>query len=82
MANLSEWTHLIRFIAVNDDTVRLGQLVDPTRDVGLDTLENIPVFAYVIQGSIYDGKITDEKLQVQQVSVNKTDPDSQQRVSR
>ncbi|TXB96582.1 hypothetical protein FocTR4_00011889 [Fusarium oxysporum f. sp. cubense] len=69
MADSSKWTHLIRFIAVDDDIVRLGQLVDVTRDVGLDSLENNPIFAYIIEGSIFNGKITDKILQVQQVHV-------------
>ncbi|KAL5589269.1 hypothetical protein FOVSG1_011136 [Fusarium oxysporum f. sp. vasinfectum] len=67
MADSSKWTHLIRFIAVDDDIVRLGQLVDVTRDVGLDSLENNPIFAYIIEGSIFNGKITDKILQVQQL---------------
>ena len=66
------WTHLIRFLAVEDSgsTVYLGQLVDTTRDVGLDTLQGKPAKAYRISGdSIFDGhaKPTSEVLTVKQL---------------
>lgn len=48
------WTHLIRFVARQDGQVHLGQLVDTTRDVGLDSLASKTIQAYRIEGSIFD----------------------------
>lgn len=55
---MPEWTHLIRFLAVEDDQVHLGQLVDTTRDIGLDSVNGIPIKAYLINGDIFNGKVT------------------------
>lgn len=61
------WTHLVRFIAAEDHQIHLGQLVDTTRDVGPDTFDgaNIPVF--LIEGSIFDGRVTEKILHIKQV---------------
>lgn len=64
---MSAWTHLVRFVAVEDDQVHLGQLVDPTRDVGLDSNNGVPVYAFEIEGTIYNGKVTENTLQVHKV---------------
>lgn len=64
---MPSWTHLIRFIAVEDGQIHLGQLVDPTRDVGQDSLHGISIHAFVIEGSIYDGRVTESELEVKQV---------------
>lgn len=64
---MSAWTHLVRFVAVEDDQVHLGQLVDPTRDVGLDSNNGVPVYALEIEGTIYNGKVTENTLQVRKV---------------
>ena len=64
---MSSWTHLIRFSAVEDGQVHLGQLVDPTRDIGQDSLDGLSTHAFVIEGSIYDGRVTERKLEVKQV---------------
>ncbi|CAI7580117.1 unnamed protein product [Penicillium pancosmium] len=61
---MSAWTHLVRFVAVEDDQVHLGQLVDPTRDVGLDSTNGVPIYAFEIEGTIYNGKVTRNTLQV------------------
>lgn len=63
-----EWTHLISFIAKEDDQVHLGQVVDERRDVGLDNLNDVPIKAYLISGSIFNGTVTDQILTVKQVS--------------
>lgn len=63
------WTHLIRFIAQEDHQIHIGQLVDTTRDIGLDTLEQTPIKAYQIIGSIFDGRVTETQLTVLQVSL-------------
>ncbi|KAJ5174373.1 Fumarylacetoacetase C-terminal-like protein [Penicillium canariense] len=60
------WTHLIRFIAVEDSLVHLGQLVDTTRDIGRDSVDGVEIAAYVIEGTIFDGKVTKEILHVKQ----------------
>jgi 2-keto-4-pentenoate hydratase/2-oxohepta-3-ene-1,7-dioic acid hydratase in catechol pathway len=65
---MSPWTHLIRFIAKEDHQVHIGQLVDTTRDVGLDTFEGKEVKAYEIMGTIFNGKVTKTQLTVFQVS--------------
>ncbi|KAH8892626.1 5-carboxymethyl-2-hydroxymuconate isomerase [Thozetella sp. PMI_491] len=56
---MARWTHLIRFIAKEDHLVHLGQLVDTTRDVGKDTFEGLEVKAYLINGTIFHGTVTD-----------------------
>lgn len=54
---MGNWTHLIRFIAKEDQQVHLGQLVDTSRDVGKDSVDGIEIKAYLIRGSVFDGKI-------------------------
>ncbi|KAF2971868.1 hypothetical protein GQX73_g1657 [Xylaria multiplex] len=54
---MGNWTHLIRFIAKEDHQVHLGQLVDTTRDVGKDSVDGVEIKAYLIRGTIFDGKI-------------------------
>ncbi|KAJ5585688.1 2-keto-4-pentenoate hydratase [Penicillium hetheringtonii] len=66
---MSAWTHLVRFVAVEDDQVHLGQLVDPTRDVGLDSNNGVPVYAFEIEGTIYNGKVTENTLQVHKTEI-------------
>jgi hypothetical protein len=65
---MSSWTHLIRFVALEDHEVHLGQLVDTTRDVGLSSLNNAEIKAYLIQGTIFNNVVTKHILTVKQVS--------------
>ena len=65
---MSSWTHLIRFVALEDHEVHLGQLVDTAQDVGLSTLNNVEVKAYLIQGTIFNNVVTKHILTVKQVS--------------
>jgi hypothetical protein len=65
--DMPDWTHLIRFIAVEDSLVHLGQLVDVTRDIGRDSVDGVEIAAYVIEGTIFDGKVTKDILHVKQV---------------
>lgn len=51
-------THIIRFIAIDDSRIHLGQLLDPSRDVGLDSLEGKDIKAYLITGSIFHPEVT------------------------
>ncbi|KAK2468872.1 hypothetical protein H9L39_19464 [Fusarium oxysporum f. sp. albedinis] len=59
---MSTWTHLIRFKAKEDGQVHLGQLVDISRDVGLDCFNNIEVKAFLINGDMYSGTVTEDML--------------------
>ncbi|RDW75505.1 fumarylacetoacetate FAA hydrolase family protein [Coleophoma cylindrospora] len=61
------WTHLIRFIAVEDSATHLGQLADPSRDVGLDTVNHVEIKAYLIQGTVFEGQVTEHILTVKQL---------------
>ncbi|KAJ2996956.1 hypothetical protein NUW58_g808 [Xylaria curta] len=54
---MGNWTHLIRFIAKEDQQVHLGQVVDTSRDVGKDSVDGVEIKAYLVRGSIFDGKI-------------------------
>ena len=53
-------THIIRFVANEDHRVHLGQLVDTSRDIGLDSVDGKEIEAYLINGSIFDGIVTDK----------------------
>lgn len=61
------WTHLIRFVAVEDGHVHLGQLEDFSIDAGIASFEGKKIRARVILGSIFDGVVTDKILTVSQV---------------
>ena len=65
---MPSWTHLIRFVAVEDGLIHLGQLVDTSRDVGRDSVDGVEIAAYVIDGTIFDGRVTKEVMHVKQVS--------------
>ena len=64
---MPSWTHLIRFVAVEDGQPHLGELVDTSRDVGMDTLDGCKTKAFLIVGSIFDGKVTETILTVKYV---------------
>lgn len=57
-------THIIRFVAIEDGRVHLGQLADTSRDVGLDAVEGKKTTAYEINGSIFSGEVTQNILTV------------------
>ncbi|PCH40926.1 fumarylacetoacetate hydrolase [Wolfiporia cocos MD-104 SS10] len=50
----TQWTRLIRFVAVETGQVHLGEPVDPNQDVGLDCQQKKPIYAYEILGSAID----------------------------
>jgi len=56
----------VRFEA-EDGSVKLGQPVDAELDVGLAFAEGKPVEVYVIEGTLYDGKVTKEKTVIKQL---------------
>ncbi|KAB8269038.1 hypothetical protein BDV30DRAFT_230131 [Aspergillus minisclerotigenes] len=64
---MPSWTHLIRFVAVQDGLVHLGQLVDTSRDVGRDSVDGVEIAAYVIDGTIFDGRVTKEVMHAKQL---------------
>ncbi|RSL97805.1 hypothetical protein CDV31_012871 [Fusarium ambrosium] len=62
-----KWTHLIRFIAVEDGLIHRGQLCDTSIDVGLSCKENKRVQANLINGSAFDGNVTNRVMTVDQL---------------
>lgn len=64
------WTHLIRFIAVEDSQEHLGQLVDTTRDIGKDSVNGVEIAAYLIDGTIFDGRVSTTVMHVKQVKTS------------
>lgn len=64
---MPNWTHLIRFVAVEDNQIHIGQLVDTSRDAGLDSINGLEIKAYLITGDIFNGKITQHIYTVKKV---------------
>lgn len=64
---MPSWTHLVRFIAVEDNREHLGQLVDTSRDIGLDSFDVKEIKVYLINGSIFNGSVTKHIYTVKQV---------------
>ncbi|KAL4891190.1 2-keto-4-pentenoate hydratase [Aspergillus ambiguus] len=64
---MTSWTHLVRFIAVEDSQVYLGQPVDTTRDVGQDSINGTEIAVHVINGTIFDGKVTNKIMHVKKL---------------
>lgn len=60
-------THIIRFVAKEDGRVHLGQLVDTSRDVGLDSVDGVEISAYLINGSIFSPEISRHIYTVQRL---------------
>lgn len=64
---MAPWTHLIRFEAVEDGRVHLGQLADSSLDIGLAMLEGKAVQAYRVYGDIYHATVTNQLFTVHKV---------------
>ena len=60
-------THIIRFIAEEDNRVHLGQPTDTSRDLGLDSVNGTKIQAHLINGSIFNGEVTDQVYTVKQL---------------
>ncbi|CAA7258508.1 unnamed protein product [Cyclocybe aegerita] len=62
----TQWTRLIRFVAVETGRVHIGQPVDPNLDVGLATAHGKPIRAFEIVGSALDlsAQVTNTALTV------------------
>ncbi|KAI3559466.1 fumarylacetoacetate hydrolase domain-containing protein 2A [Colletotrichum abscissum] len=60
------WTHLVRFVAEEDNEIHLGQ-IDASQypDVGLATLEGQKVKANVVVGDVFDGRVTEDVLHIE-----------------
>lgn len=69
-SNMPYWTHLIRFVAIEDGQIHLGQLIDSSRDIGQDSISGVSIKAYRIEGTVYSGRVTEEVLQVSRVCAN------------
>lgn len=64
---MSKPTHIIRFIANEDNRIHIGQLVDTSRDVGLDSVDGKEIKAYLINGTIFSGEVTKQVYTVKQL---------------
>lgn len=64
---MASWTHLVRFIAVEDNKIHLGQLMNTARDVGRDSVDGREIPVYLIDGTIFNGRATKEVLHIKQV---------------
>ncbi|OJJ72699.1 hypothetical protein ASPBRDRAFT_206587 [Aspergillus brasiliensis CBS 101740] len=64
---MTSWTHLIRFVAVEDNHIHLGQLVNTEQDVGKDSVNGVEIPVYLIEGTIFDGRVTDKLMHVKQI---------------
>lgn len=63
----------MRFIAVEDNQEHLGQLVYTSRDAGRDSADGKDIAVYLIDGTVFDGKVTKEVLHVKQVCHSRSD---------
>ncbi|CAM1508576.1 Fc.00g054240.m01.CDS01 [Cosmosporella sp. VM-42] len=61
---MPNWTHLIRFTAVEDGQAHLGQLVDTSKDVGIESFNGAEIKAYLINGDMFNGTVTNKVLTV------------------
>lgn len=58
---MGNWTHLIRFVAKEDGEAHLGQLVDTSRDIGIDSYNGVEIKAYKVSGTVLDGIVNENK---------------------
>lgn len=71
---MSNWKTVIRFIAEEDGQEHFGDINSKEfPDVGLATFEGKKVTANAIDGSIFDGKVTDRILTVNKVCCSNHD---------
>ncbi len=67
-AMFPQWTHLVRFLAEEDGRVHLGQIsAQQWPDVGLALEKGCQVTANLIEGSVFDGVVTDRIMKISQV---------------
>lgn len=65
------WTHLIRFIAEEDNQIHLGN-IDTAKypDVGLSIYNGDAVEAQLVTGSVFSGTVTSKTMHVKQVRIS------------
>jgi hypothetical protein len=64
----ADWTHLVRFVAVEDGQIHLGQIdAQEFPDVGLAIEEGKTIKAKLIHGTAFDGVVGDKSLTIAQV---------------
>jgi hypothetical protein len=63
------WTHLVRFIAEEDNQIHLGN-IDASKytDVGLSIFNGEKVAANIVTGSAFSGRVTNKTMHIKQVS--------------
>ncbi|KAL6890004.1 hypothetical protein GGI43DRAFT_425670 [Trichoderma evansii] len=61
------WTRLIRFVAEEDGHIHLGQVDANIPDIGIATFEGTPISAKLIEGSLYNGVVSDTVMTVKQL---------------
>jgi len=64
---MAKATHIVRFVANEDNRIHLGQLVDTSRDVGLDSVEGRKIEVYLINGTIFAPEVTSHVYTVKQL---------------
>ena len=65
---MPNWTHLIRSVAAEDLRIQLRQLTDTEKDLGIESLNNHDIKAYLIDGNLFDGEVTAHSMTVKQVA--------------
>jgi hypothetical protein len=61
------WTRLIRFVAEEDGHIHLGQVDEGILDVGNAAFDVTSISAKLVEGSLYDGVVSDTTMTVKQV---------------
>lgn len=62
------WTHLVRFLAVEDGQIHLGQVdAEKYPDVGLAVYNGDKVNVKLVTGSIFDGTVTKTTMHISTV---------------
>ncbi|ORY63882.1 uncharacterized protein BCR38DRAFT_201958 [Pseudomassariella vexata] len=62
------WTHLVRFLAEEDGQIHLGQIdAKEWPDVGLALHDGKKVTANLVEGTVFDGVVTDKYLTIAQL---------------
>ncbi|POR38180.1 Uncharacterized protein TPAR_01619 [Tolypocladium paradoxum] len=64
------WTHLVRFLSKEDGRIHLGQVDAKWSDVGLALEEGSNVTANLVEGTVFDGVVTDRVMTISQVREN------------
>ena len=67
-------THIIRFMAKEDSHVHLGQPLDTNRDVGLGSIEEMEIKAYLMNGSVFNEDVTETVLTVHHLVLSRPSP--------